>query len=254
MSLDLLRSQNICLFRGIKIGKVVIPQITAQDTLNPVFQFLFRPDNKFFILYFILCFLCFTVGNLIPDIDNTKPYQQICFQYSLHYYLEEGGELYHKEFLNEEYDSNPMYNLSKQLCEDIPKNSCVLVYNQSFEKARLKEMAELFPEFSDHLNNINDNIKDLLPPFRNHDYYVKEMYGSASIKKVLPALFPNDPELDYHNLEQVHVGTEASEAYLALPNLSKNEQEKLRKNMLKYCALDTFAMVKIYQKLKEVIK
>ena len=190
----------------------------------------------------------------IPDIDNTKPYQQICFQYSLHYYLEEGGELYHKEFLNEEYDSNPMYNLSKQLCEDIPKNSCVLVYNQSFEKARLKEMAELFPEFRDHLNNINDNIKDLLPPFRNHDYYVKEMYGSASIKKVLPALFPNDPELDYHNLEQVHVGTEASEAYLALPNLSKNEQEELRKNMLKYCALDTFAMVKIYQKLKEVIK
>ena len=72
MSLDLLRSQNICLFRGIKIGKVVIPQITAQDTLNPVFQFLFRPDNKFFILYFILCFLCFTVGNLIPDIDNTS--------------------------------------------------------------------------------------------------------------------------------------------------------------------------------------
>ena len=189
---------------------------------------------------------------VIPTIEGTKPYQQICFQYSLHYYLEEGGELYHKEFLNDDYEGNPMYGLCKQLCEDIPMNSCVLVYNQSFEITRLKEMANLFPEFSEHLLNIVENIKDLLPPFRSHDYYVKEMMGSASIKKVLPALFPNDPELDYHNLDQVHKGDEASNAYLSLNSLSKDEEIKLRKNMLKYCKLDTYAMVKIYEKLKEV--
>lgn len=188
----------------------------------------------------------------IPTIDGTSPYQQICFQYSLHYYLEENGELYHTEFLNDDYDGNPMYGLCKQLCEDIPMNSCVLVYNQSFEITRLKEMAELFPEFSEHLLNIVDNIKDLLPPFKTQDYYVKEMGGSASIKKVLPALFPNDPSLDYHNLDQVHKGDEASASYLLLPTLSKKEEEKLRKNMLKYCELDTYAMVKIYEKLVEV--
>ena len=189
----------------------------------------------------------------IPTIDGTKPYQQICFQYSLHYYLEENGELYHKEFLSEDYDGNPMYGLCKQLCEDIPKNSCVLVYNQSFEKARLNEMASLFPEFREHLLNIKDNIKDLMIPFFNQDYYVKEMKGSWSIKVVLPALFPNDKSLDYHNLDQVHKGDEASNAYLNLPSLSKEEQEKLRNNLLKYCELDTYAMVKIYDKLKESI-
>ena len=190
----------------------------------------------------------------IPTIDGTKPYQQICFQYSLHYYLEENGELYHKEFLSEDYDGNPMYGLCKQLCEDIPKNSCVLVYNQSFEKARLNEMSSLFPEFREHLLNIKDNIKDLMIPFFNQDYYVKEMKGSWSIKVVLPALFPNDKSLDYHNLEQVHKGDEASNAYLNLPTLSKKEKEKLRNNLLKYCELDTYAMVKIYDKLKESIK
>lgn len=204
---------------------------------------------------FPLYFLDFeSYQEAIPKIDGTKPYQQICFQYSLHYYLEEGGELYHKEYLSRDYDGNPMYGLCKQLCEDIPLNSCILVYNDSFEKSRLKEMALLFPDYSSHLLNIRDNIKDLLPPFKNHQYYVKEMYGSSSIKKVLPALFPGEKELDYHNLEEVHKGDEASNAYLSLSSLSKKDEERLRTNMLKYCNLDTYAMVKIYNKLKEDIK
>ena len=189
----------------------------------------------------------------IPTIEGTKPYQQICFQYSLHYYLKENEKLYHKEYLSDDYE-NPMYGLCEQLCKDIPKNSCVLVYNQSFEISRLKEMASLFPEFREHLLNIVDNIKDLMPPFKNQDYYVKEMGGSASIKSVLPALFPNDPSLDYHNLEQVHKGDEASGSYLLLPTLDKEEQKVLRNNMLKYCELDTYAMVKIYEKLVEKTK
>ena len=146
-----------------------------------------------------------------------------------------------------------MYGLCKQLISDIPLNSCVLVYNDAFEKTRLREMSGLFPEFSEHLLNIRDNIVDLLPPFKSLDYYVKDMGGSASIKKVLPALFPNDPSLDYHNLEQVHKGDEASNAYLSLPTLSSDEQNKLRYNMLRYCELDTYAMVKIYYKLLEVL-
>lgn len=188
----------------------------------------------------------------IPTIDGTRPYQQICFQYSLHYYLEENGELFHKEYLSDDYEGNPMYGLCRQLCEDIPMNSCVLVYNQTFEKARLREMAELFPEFREHLLNIRDNIIDLMIPFSNQDYYVKDMGGSYSIKKVLPALFPNDPSLDYHNLEQVHKGDEASNSYLMLPTLRDEEQKTLRKNMLKYCELDTYAMVKIFEKLKKI--
>ena len=76
------------------------------------------------------------------------------------------------------------------------------------------------------------------------------MEGSSSIKKVLPALFPNEESLNYHNLDQVHKGDEASNAYLSLKDLPKKEQDKLRHNLLKYCELDTYAMVKIYEKLK----
>ena len=208
-------------------------------------------DNLRYPLYF-LDFESYQ--DSIPRIDGTKPYQQICFQYSLHYILEEGGELFHKEFLSDDYDGNPMYGLCKQLCEDIPMDSCVTAYNKAFECTRLKEMANMFPEFSEHLLNISKNIIDLEVPFSNQDYYIKEMAGRSSIKVVLPALYPDDPELDYHNLEQVHKGDEASSAYLSLKTLNKKDEEELRKNMLKYCKLDTFAMVKIYEKLKEIIK
>ena len=172
----------------------------------------------------------------------------------MHDYLEEDGELFHKEYLSEDYDNNPMYGLCKRLCEDIPLNSCILVYNKSFEQPRLKEMALMFPEFKDHLLNIKDHIIDLAKPFANQDYYTKEMEGRWSIKVVLPSLFPNDPSLDYHNLDQVHKGDEASNAYLSLKTLKDNEQKILRNNMLKYCELDTYAMVKIFEKLKECIK
>ena len=190
----------------------------------------------------------------VPRIDGTRPYQQICFQYSLHYYLKEDGKLYHKEYLSDEYDGDPMYGLCKRLTEDIPKNACVIVYNKGFEQPRLREMAKLYPEFSEHLLNIHDNIVDLMIPFMNQDYYVKEMMGRSSIKLVLPALFPDDPECSYDNLDQVHKGDEASAAYLLLPTLSKEEQERLRYNMLKYCGRDTYATVKLYEKLREVIK
>ena len=220
------------------------PKINKQNIKNLINSFTYP-------LYF-LDFESYQLS--IPTIDGTRPYQQICFQYSLHYYLEENGKLFHKEYLSSDYNGNPMYGLCKKLCEDIPMNSCVLVYNQSFEKSRLKEMANLFPELREHLLNIRDHIIDLMIPFFNQDYYVKEMEGRWSIKVVLPALFPNDASLDYHNLEQVHKGDEASNAFLSLKDLSKEEQEKLRNNMLKYCSLDTYAMVKIFEKLKEVVE
>ena len=206
--------------------------------------------NKFKYPLYFLDFESYQ--DAIPEYDGTKPYQQLCFQYSLHI-LDKDGNLSHKEYLHDKYDENPIYGLSKQLCKDIPKDACILVYNDGFEKARLREMASLIPELSEHLLNIRDNIIDLLPIFRNQDYYVKDMKGSASIKYVLPALYPDDESLNYHNLEQVHKGDEASAAYLSLKNLSDDDRSILRNNMLKYCELDTYAMVMIYEKIKSLI-
>ena len=194
-----------------------------------------------------------TMQPIIPLYTGTKPYAQIPFQYSLHYIESEGGELKHKEFLAES-GVDPRRALAEKLCEDIPMNVCVTAYNKAFECTRLKELAEAFPDLAEHLLNIRDSIKDLLVPFQSGYYYIKAMGGSFSIKSVLPALFPNDPELDYHNLEGVHNGGEAMSLFPKIKDLPPQEQEIARNNLLKYCELDTYAMVKVWEELKRVIE
>ena len=192
-----------------------------------------------------------TYQEAIPQYNGTWAYEQIPFQYSLHYIEKEDGELKHKEFLAEA-GIDPRRILAERLVEDIPMNVCVTAYNMGFEKGRIKELANLFDDLKEHLMNIHDNIKDLMIPFHDRLYYTKEMNGSYSIKYVLPALFPNDPDLDYHNLPVVHNGGEASSAFVDLINHEKEEQEKIRNGLLLYCGLDTLAMVKVWEKLKEV--
>jgi hypothetical protein len=189
---------------------------------------------------------------VIPEFQGTRPYQQIPFQYSLHYIELEGGVLKHKEFLGESGE-DPRRTLAEQLCADIPLDVCTTAYNKEFECTRLTELAEAFPDLAEHLLNIRDHIIDLLVPFQSGLYYVPAMGGSFSIKSVLPALFPNDPELDYHNLTgSVHNGGEAMNIFPKIKDMPPHEQQAARHSLQKYCELDTFAMVKVWQKLKDV--
>lgn len=202
-------------------------------------------------LSYPLYFLDFeTFQQSIPKYEGIKPYEKIPFQYSLHYIENKNGKIKHKEFLSHA-DIDPRRILAESLIKDIPKDVCVLAYNMGFEKGVIKKLAEIYPDLENHLMNIHDNIKDLMIPFSKRYYYTKDMKGSYSIKYVLPALFKDDPSLDYHNLNQVHNGTEAMDVFTSLGNYNKEEQKEMRKNLLKYCKLDTFAMVKIWQKLIE---
>ena len=55
----------------------------------------------------------------IPLYDDSHPFEQIVFQYSLHYIECEGGELKHTEFLAYP-GADPRRALAEQLCKDIP--------------------------------------------------------------------------------------------------------------------------------------
>ena len=224
--------------------------------LNDRPEYIDKDGIKSFLdgLSYPLYFLDFESMQLaIPEYPNSKPYAQILFQYSLHYIETEGGELKHKEFLGISGE-DPRRALAEQLVKDIPDNGSVIVFNQTFEKSRIRELAELFPDLANELLRIRENVADLLPPFRKGYYYNKAIGNSFSIKSILPAMFPNDPSLDYHNLEGVHNGDEAMTIFPLIKDMPPAEQESARRNLLKYCELDTYATVKVWQKLKELCK
>ena len=179
----------------------------------------------------------------VPSFDYQRPYQQIPFQYSLH--VCEKGRLSHAEFLGAP-GTDPRPAFMRKLLHDTAYCRTIIVYNQAFEAARLREMASDFPEFSDGIAALVERLVDLMIPFRNRDYYVREMHGSHSIKNVLPALVP---ELGYGNLA-IADGETAMLAYSGLLKVSDAaEKEKIRRDLLAYCRMDTLAMVRIWEKL-----
>lgn len=184
----------------------------------------------------------------IPPCDDAWPYEQIPTQYSLHIEHEDGS-LEHKEFLGDSID--PRRAIAEALCRDIPMDACVLAYNKQFECGRIEELADLYPDLREHLLNMKNNVVDLLVPFKSGNYYHIDMGGSNSIKYVLPALCPNDPSLDYHALPVVHNGGEAMDIYPKMLEADPKEKERIRDGLIKYCCLDTLAMVKVLQKIKE---
>ncbi len=206
-------------------------------------------DSLKYPLYFIDYESC---QHAIPEIEGTKAYQQIPFQYSLHIKRDEEAPLEHREFLAEADDGDVIRHFAESMISDISENGSVIVYNKAFESGRNNEIGRLYPDLKDEMDRINGNMVDLMIPFKNRNYYAREMKGSHSLKYVLPALYPNDPELDYHNLPVVHHGGEAAEAFLNLNEKSKEEQELIREGLLRYCELDSLAMVKIWEKFREV--
>jgi len=191
-----------------------------------------------------------TFQQAIPQWKGVIPYMQIPFQYSLHI-EHENSTLEHKEFLAED-GIDPRYELAKRLVEDIPCDATVLAYNMGFEKGVIRKLANQFSDFTYDLMCIHDNIKDLMTPFQSKDYYVPKMRGSYSIKNVLPALVP-EMEKAYKALDLVHNGGEAMNAFASLGTLSDEEKIAYRNALLEYCKLDTLAMVKILQKLRELL-
>ena len=201
-------------------------------------------------LWYPLYFLDFeTFMTPIPPFDGTKPYQQIPFQYSLHYIPDKTAVLGHHEFLASQ-GIDPREALLQKLLIEIPDNACVLAYNSSFERNVLESLRDSFPQYKEKIERIVNNMRDLMVPFRNRDVYFWQMNGSYSIKAVLPVLVP---DLSYGGLE-ISDGGMAMEAYFKMCKYDDPvEIQKNREALLAYCGLDSLAMVRILNKLIEIV-
>ena len=244
-------------------GLITLDQIDlGQTDLNPnqVLQVQSEVDGTTYIdkneirnftngLNYPLYFLDFeTIGPAVPKYDGSRPYQQLVFQYSLHIQKISNSEIIHREYLADP-SQDPRVGFIEQLSEDCGASGDILVYNIGFERGKLNDLIEVFPEYSNELRSIVNRLKDLMIPFQQKWYYTPEMKGSYSIKYVLPALVP---ELSYNDLDIKEGGT-ASNTFLSMVNGTfDGDVKETRRQLLEYCKLDTYAMVKILEKLLKV--
>ncbi len=223
---------------GYKTGKIHINKKGIKDFLSTIKHPMYFFDFE-------------TIMPAVPMWDNSKPYQQIPFQYSMHYQGVAGGTLEHYEFLAEiEAAKDPRIAMIEQLIKETQRPGDIWVYNIGFERARLTEIARDLPKYNDAALAIADRLRDLMKPFQQKLYYTPDMDGRYSIKKVLPALVP---EMNYDALEIQEGGTASATFESMISGTFKGDVLTTRRHLLEYCKMDTFAMVKILEKLYAVV-
>ena len=183
-----------------------------------------------------------TIQFAVPIWKGTRPYQQIPFQFSVHR-LGRTGALAHASFLDLS-GKDPSLAFAKALLEACGTRGAIFSYNAGFEVSRIRDLASRFPRLAKGLDALAERVVDLLPVAREH-YYHPAQAGSWSIKAVLPTLCP---DLDYAKLDGVQDGGMAMEAFLEAiaPQTSKERHAEIERQLIAYCALDTFALVRLW--------
>ncbi len=181
----------------------------------------------------------------LPRYSESRAYQQLTFQYSLHIINKPGDEPVHNEYLGTPPD-DPRPEFISNMLAQLGASGSIIIYNSAFEPPRVRELARDFPAYEKQLLALLPRFVDLMAPFRSLHLYNPAMKGSYSIKAVLPALVPH---LSYKALGIQDGGT-ASLTYLSLYNDSDpiSRQQK-RKDLLDYCKLDSLAMVELLKQI-----
>lgn len=182
----------------------------------------------------------------VPLYQENRPYQKIPFQYSLHKIDHPGSEPIHFSWLAEPPE-DPRPGFIRSLLDYLGKEGTILVWNQTFEKSVLTELGRDFPEYSSEIGPLMPRISDLMVPFRKKHLYTPLMNGSFSLKAVVPALVP---ELSYKTLSISDGGMALSAYEKLVTETDAGQSATIRQNLLEYCGLDTWSMVKILECLR----
>jgi hypothetical protein len=214
-----------------KTGKPYIDQTKIKEFLDKIQYPAYYVDFE-------------TFASAIPMFDDSKPYQQIPFQFSVHVVKEKGAKPEHYSFLADG-PNDPRPEFMAKLKEVMGTKGSVIAYNAGFEIGRLKECAEVLPKYKKWVESITERIIDLLQPFRAFAYYHPQQDGSCSIKNVLPVLTGKS----YADMEIGDGGTASAEYYRITFTEDNQDKAKVRNLLEEYCGLDTMGMVDIIAEL-----
>jgi len=189
-----------------------------------------------------------TIQRAVPVWPGMAPWEQAPAQFSYHE-ANGDGTYTHFEYLAEgPQDCRPA--LARAMVEATRHAEKVATYSH-FEKTRIRGLQETVPELRAELETLEGKLVDLLPVVRENVYH-PEFLGSFSLKYVLHPLVP---ELTYDDLVIVDglvASVEIARLLFVAGKIPKDEHDRVRQDLLNYCERDTWAMVKVLEKLREL--
>jgi hypothetical protein len=198
-----------------------------------------------------LAFLDFeTVSLAIPHWPGCRPWQQVPVQFSVHLEGRGKGLVHHQWIADGPEDPRPA--LAEALVEACSGARKVVAYYASFERDCLKQLREAVPKHARELERIEKRLVDLLPAVRSHVYH-PDFGGGFSIKKTLPALVPGLSYTDLTIQDGEKATVELQRLMLEADRTPAAERAALREALLAYCKRDTWAMVKLLEKLRSLV-
>ncbi len=189
-----------------------------------------------------------TIGRAIPVWNDVGPWRQVVVQFSYHEETGNGATGYRHEAYLAEGPHDPREELALRLLEATKDAGRIVMYS-SFERTRIRELAEWLPLLAPGLKALEAKLVDLLPVIRKHVYHPR-FEGSFSIKKVLNPLVP---DLTYDDLTIVDGQVASVEiARLLFVAHKVRDRDQLRRDLLAYCERDTWAMVRLLERLRVI--
>ena len=181
----------------------------------------------------------------IPKYSGLKPYNVVCFQYSMDI-LHLDNSLEHHEYIGQ-YDTR--LEFVHRIIHDTPDDSLVVAYNASgAEKIRLQELAKQFPEFRKELLDIASRMIDISIPFVNGMVYDLNMRGAYSLKAVYNAISIHGS----YDMLNISTAMDAVNNWRNISDINDDSNQGVREDLLRYCGLDTKSMVVIYKWLLKI--
>src|SRR5437764_356178 len=198
---------------------------------------------------FRLGFLDFeTIARAIPVWPGMAPWQQAAAQFSYHE-RQPDGSYTHAAFLAEgPDDARP--KLAAAMVRATAGADRVVTYT-GFEKTRIRELQQAVPDLAAELAALEAKLLDLHPVVKNCVYH-PDFRGSFSLKYILTPLVP---ELTYDDLVIVDgrvASVEIARLLFVADKIPRHERDRVRRDLLNYCERDTWAMVKLVERLREL--
>ena len=189
-----------------------------------------------------------TIMRAVPVWPAMAPWEQAPAQFSYHE-ANGDGTYSHAQYLAEgAQDTRP--ELARQMVQATAGAERVATYSH-FEKTRIRGLQECVPELRPELEALEHKLIDLLPVIRENVYH-PGFLGSFSLKYVLTPLVP---ELTYDDLVIVDglvASVEIARLLFVAQKIAPQERDRVRQDLLNYCERDTWAMVKLLERLREL--